>query len=354
MRHLALTVDYELFGNGTGDVVQHVTGPTERMAALCRQHSVPLTVFFEAEEYLAFERHAEELKRSWGHDPARLIREQLAALAGQGHDIQLHLHPQWVGARFENGGWVLRPDQETVDGLFASQEEVTAYIGERKAVIERLVAPSAPGRTVRAYRAGAFAAQPGRKLLSALAHHGIVIDSSVVNGLQRKDDHVCLDYRKVPAGRQLWRVREDVAVEDRTGPLWEVPIHSVPRRRFQQATFSRLKAKFSKNVPREQQRRMVQQLGVGRGLLPMLRFLLQRVPIKLDFHNLSPRTLLRWIKAAPADPSAPLDVLVLIGHTKEHLNDRAFGEFLAWVKREPGLEVVSLDRLADLLATART
>ncbi len=120
-RQIVLTVDYEIFGNGSGDVRQHIVEPAERMARICeRLWIAPLTIFFEAEEYLAFERHAAELETSLGYDPAALIREQVASLVRRGHQFQLHLHPQWYGARFQDDRWLLRPEMETVDQLFES------------------------------------------------------------------------------------------------------------------------------------------------------------------------------------------------------------------------------------------
>jgi hypothetical protein len=101
-RHLVITVAYEVFGNGTGDVRQHVVEPMERMARVADEFGLPITIFFEAEEYLAFARHADVLKQALGYDPAQLMREQCVALARRGHDLQLHLHPQWAGA--ELGG----------------------------------------------------------------------------------------------------------------------------------------------------------------------------------------------------------------------------------------------------------
>src|SRR5438094_470598 len=71
--------------------------------------------------------------------------------------------------------WVLDRERRTVDDLFETQEETNAYIKERKDVLEEIT-----GKPVRAYRAGAFSAQPGQKLLRALAANGILIDSSVV------------------------------------------------------------------------------------------------------------------------------------------------------------------------------
>jgi len=349
-RHVVLSVDYEIFGNGEGDVRQHVTDPTERMAKLCEKYGAPLTVFFEVEEYLAFEKFRDALVVDLGYDPAALIRQQIIDLARRGHDIQLHLHPQWYRADYRNGKWILERDSMTVDSLFETQEATDKFIGERKAVIEKMLAQAGgKQQKVTVYRAGAFSAQPGTRLLPALAKNGFVIDSSVVKGLvQPKGYGSGLDYRKAPSDKEPWRVSRDVIEVDAAGPIWEVPIYSRMRRRFQQLTVRRLRAKFSKNIPKAQRADMVQKLGVKKNPISIAKFLAQPIPIKLDFHNQSPRTLVGWIKSAPAAKS-DLDVVVLIGHTKEHTDDVAFDKFLALAKAAGGLKVSGFGEIAELL-----
>ncbi len=349
-RKLLLTVDYEIFGNGTGDVRRHVVVPAGRMAEACERHGMPLTVFFEVEEFVAFRREKRILRRHCGYDPAEEIHRQAVELAGRGHDLQLHLHPEWVGSGFERGRWRLNRSRATVDSLFASDEETADYLRERKAVVDELRAAAGLSRPATCYRAGAFCAQPGRKLLRGLAANGIVVDSSLVRGLVRSDDRAQLDFRAAPEGRRHWRVSEDVAVEDPSGPVVEVPIHSRMARRIHQFTPRRLLAKFSRSVPDERRREMVDQLGIGRSPADVLRFLGRPVPIKLDFHNMSPSRMLRWIREAPAPPPGDMDVIVLIGHTKEHRDHRGFEAFLSGVAADPDLEVISMDALAQALS----
>jgi hypothetical protein len=353
-RHIVLSVDYEIFGNGEGDVRQHVTGPTERMARLCEKYGAPLTVFFEVEEYLAFEKHRDALKKMLGYDPAAEIRQQIIALAEAGHDIQLHLHPQWHRADFRDGKWRLQPEKTTVDSLFATQEETTNYIAERKEVIEKMLAEAGKQQKVTVYRAGAFSAQPATKLLPALAKNGFVIDSSVVKGLVQNKAPANLDYRNAPSAKDPWRVSREVIERDPAGPIWEVPIYSKMRRRFRQITLRRLRAKFSKNIPKAQQYDMVNKLGVSKNPIAMLKFLLQPFPTKLDFHNQSPNTLYNWIKSAPASENGGPDVVVLIGHTKEHTDDVAFGKFLALVAADKSIKVSGFGEIAHLLAPRET
>ena len=169
------------------------------------------------EEFLQFEQHATELRSTRGYDPAQEMRCQAVELARRGHDIQLHLHPQWHRARYDGSNWKLENSCLTLDTLFETQEETTEFIRDRRSALETI-----SGKPVVAYRAGGFAAQPGTKLLRALDASGFAIESSVVRGLYFEKP--CrLDYRDAPEGRRLWRVSDAVDREDPAGGLWEAP-----------------------------------------------------------------------------------------------------------------------------------
>jgi hypothetical protein len=352
MTYLLLTVDYEIFGNGTGDVRRHMVEPTESMARICEKHGAPLTVFFEAEEYLAFCQYARQLEQLLGYDPARLIRDQVRSLAKRGHDFQLHLHPQWHGARLLNGKWLLRPEMETVDHLFEGAEETSGFIRERKALLEELVGNAA---SVLAYRAGAFSASPGEKLLSALAQNGFQFDSSVVRGLFRQAGDYCLDYRGIRTDKRLWRVRDEVTREDPDGAIWEIPIHSVPVRRYEQITWSRLRAKFSRNVPAAQQKEMVHRFVQPTHPLKTVRTLFEPVPLKLDFHNQTADEFCQTLAtAAPRDDRDAPDVMVAIGHSKEHVDDAGFNRLLGEVMSRGEAKITTFAKISDLLPPAPT
>jgi len=350
MRYLILSVDYEIFGNGAGDVRHHMVEPVERMARVCEKHQMPLTVFFEAEEYAAFERHAPQLRQMLSYDPAGLIREQVSALVRRGHDFQLHLHPQWHGATYESGRWRLRQEQATVDHLFETVEETAAYLGERKRLLEELRAGAARPDPVLAYRAGAFSARPGQRLLAAMVENGFEIESSVVRGLHQPGADYSLDYRDVAIPARMWRVESDVGREAADGPIWEIPIHSELRRRCAQVTWRRLRAKFANHVPQEQRRNNVERFLDPRHPLQVMRSLWEPAPVKLDFHNLSSRQMLRMIRAVDSSPErGPVDVLVLIGHSKEHVEDQTLERFLAAVAADPALRVTTFAEIARLL-----
>ena len=59
---------------------------------------------------------------------------------------------------------------------------------------------------------------------------------------------------------------------------------------------------------------------------------------------------MRYIRSAPPPaPNDPMDVLVLLGHTKEHIDDSAFDRFLQLVSQDSDLQVVGFDAVIDEL-----
>lgn len=347
--YLVLTVDYEIFGNGTGDVYRHVIEPASRLARLGQEYGVPFTFFFEVEEYLKHLEYKDVMKSDLGYDPANLMEEQVRILIKGGHDIQLHIHPQWVGARYVDNKWLLYEKHVTVDDLFSDQVDTTRYISNRKNILESIIKEVDPGRRIKAFRAGGFCAQPGIKLLSALADNKILIESSVVRGLFQNNGSTYINYRTAPL-KKLWRVKDNVSLEDSSGKVYEIPIHSVMRRRFYQFSLNRLKAKFSGNIPRERKKEIINNIGFRKNPFQIARSLWHIVPIKLDFHNLSPGIMIRWIQSAMlSDDVSEKNILVLIGHTKEHINDRPLARFLKAISVNPMIQVVTFDWLAKAL-----
>jgi hypothetical protein len=104
--NLILTLDYELWGDGSGNVFHQIIEPTNRILNICDENKIKITIFFEAIEYLKLKDEWEK-GNSMGYDknPIKAIEAQLQNAALNGHDIQLHIHPQWVNAKYVNDKW---------------------------------------------------------------------------------------------------------------------------------------------------------------------------------------------------------------------------------------------------------
>ncbi|HID44782.1 MAG TPA: hypothetical protein EYP34_03370, partial [Chromatiaceae bacterium] len=91
-------MDYELFGDGSGCLNACVLKPAERMMRIAERLNAPITFFAEVLEFTALS----------AHDHDSRAPDQLRNSLLRGHDVQLHLHPQWHNAtRNPKGDWQL-------------------------------------------------------------------------------------------------------------------------------------------------------------------------------------------------------------------------------------------------------
>ncbi len=219
---MILTLDYELFGNGSGCLDSCLRQPVDQCLAVASEVSATVALFVDAPEFLAFRQ-----TRCYRAASAR-IEEQLGLAVMNGHAVQLHLHPQWLGADYQDHHWSLSMnkwrigdlDKDTIDGLV-----VTGL-----AYLRTITGDDA--RHCNTFRAGGWAIQPAAQTLSVLAQRGILMDSTVAPGSYNPARGDWYDFRRAPLAA-AWPVMDDicqVSAGDRAA-LMEVPIatHSIGR-----------------------------------------------------------------------------------------------------------------------------
>ena len=47
MINIILTLDYEIFGNGAGDIIRNVVEPTDRILNICDRYGAKMTIMFK-------------------------------------------------------------------------------------------------------------------------------------------------------------------------------------------------------------------------------------------------------------------------------------------------------------------
>ncbi len=221
--HLALTDDWELRGNGTGDVREIQLRPLRRIVEIYKRHGARGTVNAEVMQQLTFRRlqdaHPElrELADEWD--------EHLRAAHRAGHDVQLHLHPQWAGARYDAGRWHLPGDWSI---LKHDPEDAYRMLAEGKEYLENLLRPVSPSYRCVSFRAGASAIAPSPFILSTLARLGLVFDMSIVGGMRVHTKNLQLDFTDAEETFLPFYPRMDDArrVSDKPEPIVCVPIFS--------------------------------------------------------------------------------------------------------------------------------
>ena len=148
------------------------------------RYGIPLTFFVEVLN-----------KYYFGEDETREVCEYIL---GRGHDVQLHLHPNYLNFREENPG-----AQRYRDNMSAySLEEQSALIAEGKELLTRYC-----GRAPVAFRAGNYGADANT--LKALKANSILMDSSYNAAFSKH-------------GRRIHTEQLNDAVE--IDGVWELPI----------------------------------------------------------------------------------------------------------------------------------
>ena len=190
MIYLALTHDWELRGDGSGDIEAIQFAPMRRLLKLYEKFAARTTFLpdvLQQVTFRKFEAKHPELKSfadSWDEHALEAFR--------QGHDVQLHLHSQWSDAGYEDGRWQLRGDWSL---LKYDRKLAAAMLAESKSYLEKLMRPVNPDYRCVAFRASALALAPSPHLLSSLAALGIEIDTSVAAGVYLNNETLRLDYR---------------------------------------------------------------------------------------------------------------------------------------------------------------
>lgn len=214
--HLILTVDYELFGNGSGDIEHCLVNPADTMVSIADKFGAKLTFFVETMEFVAMEQEPALV------DEVGRVRQQLIEVMNGGrHDVQLHLHPQWASATYlDKVGWDLDMSKWRIGDI--GYDNVSEYLKSGKQWLDELLIPFFPGYKCLAFRAGGWCIQPSEIVVDNLLRNDFKIESTVAPGFHNVSKGEWSDFRKAP-DEPYWRVEKDICQRAEDGIL-EVPI----------------------------------------------------------------------------------------------------------------------------------
>ena len=145
----------------------------------------------------------------YDRNPAEAMANQIRKAYQLGHDIQLHLHPQWIDAKYEKGEWLLNmkfwrlpevPDK--------ANEEISMGLGDLirkgKEDLEDILQPINPDYQCNVLRAGGYNIDPSERLLTILKENEFVADSSIYYGGKAESELSSYDYTKVQSDVPYW------------------------------------------------------------------------------------------------------------------------------------------------------
>ena len=314
------TIDYEIYGNGQGSLKELIYEPTQKLLGIFDKAKAKIVVFVEVSEL-------EQIEASGTDSTINDVKYQVQELYRQGHEIALHLHPQWYNARWKNGNWELDYSEYNLCAL--PQKRIFQIIDRSIAYLRNIT--GATDFTPFSFRAGNWLFQPTQTLANALAEQGIRVDSSVFKGgLQHQHK---LDYRLSLRNGHYWRFSDDVNVHDHKGALLELPIHTQIVPTWKIFTTKRVGLQ-RKTAPAS---RTNKNHDGGKKLQRLMDFMRFRYPLKLDFCRMTINELTRMmdtvIKEDQQDPTI-FRPIVAIGHTKDLVDFETVKSFLSYLDQK--------------------
>lgn len=323
MISLLFTLDYELYGDGSGDIDRHIIAPTKRWLAISNRQGAKVTIFAEVAEILAMKSgklHTEKVQR---------IEEQLQGALNEGHDIQLHIHPQWFGAQKTSRGWDLNYTQASIAKLPYRQS--LSYLRECRDYLETLLGEVDPEYRCTAFRAGYWCMQPSENILKALQAAGLQSDTSVFKWGLNNGAYVSYDYQKAHSSFEPWYVDgNDInKVSKNAAGILEVPIYT--ERVRLPAMLSAKRILLKKKMMQESRTTKLKTTHQNR-LRKIYDLIVNYHPKKFDFCKLNFYEMRRMLEnVIRIDAEAKTIPVCAIGHSKDFLIQKDYARLLNYV-----------------------
>jgi hypothetical protein len=218
--YLAFVDDWELSGNGSGDVRELQFRPMRELVKIFNAHGLHGSFNAEVMQQLTFRKFGDEYPelKALADEWDSVVQETFR----QGHDIQLHIHPQWKNAQYADGQWRLTADWSILN---YDAEEAYRMIAAGKEYLEKLLRPIAPDYRCISFRSGSWCIAPSPHMLNLLVRLGIIFDMSIVGGVRYETRNINLDYTNceedfLPYYPVMWDARK---VSSQTEPLICIP-----------------------------------------------------------------------------------------------------------------------------------
>lgn len=213
-----LTLDYELFlGEKTGSVHNCLLSPMSQLLKEVASLNVGFTIFVDA----AYLYMLETNRRKYAslEDDYVTICNHIRSLQELGHDIQLHIHPQWYFSEYDGKEWKL--DTKHYKLCDVEEKLMTDLFVKSKNLLDSII-----GKETIAFRAGGFSAQPTKLLGGLFDVSGLRIDTSVCPGTLYDSDSQKYDYTNVPL-KSAYHFSNDICQENTNGGFLEIPISMI-------------------------------------------------------------------------------------------------------------------------------
>lgn len=211
-----LTLDYELFlGHKTGSIDACILQPMERLLEIADKHGIKMVVFVDAAYLLRLKQLSN--KNTYAADCYNKVVENIQWLDKNGHDVEMHFHPQWLYSNIQGESWEMDFEHYKLSDV-PNVEEV--FLEAKKLLDGLLKEPCI------AYRAGGYSLETYTNYPALFKKASIVCDSSVLRGHQSFTKYQYFDYSVTPSNH-LYRFESNLCREQSDGTFLEASISGI-------------------------------------------------------------------------------------------------------------------------------
>lgn len=225
MIQIIMTLDYEIFGDGSGIVNREQIIPVNQLLDIFEQYGAKLTLFFEYGQYFGYEKFANE-NNSFKSDN-ELIKNQIIDTVKRGHDVQFHYHPTWYNVVYKNNE--IKLDTRLFDISDLEENQIEEVVSSGKEFLENLLKPIDSSYTCNSFRAGAWSMKEPKKVLPIFKKYGFKCDSSVAPNAKFDSAYGKFDYTKASKNFGYWHIDTDtdsLIEESSKKEFIELPIYT--------------------------------------------------------------------------------------------------------------------------------
>ena len=173
------TIDYEIFlGKNFLSADEVLFTPTDKLLKLWKDYNINGTFF---PDICSVWQH----KKYGINNYVKVFESQMKQAVIEGHDIQLHLHPEWLSSYFSNGYWHFKEKTSSLNDLEFNNnigDSAPSLISRAKQYLEDLICSTQNEYKCFIFRAGGWLIQPGINIIPSLLEYNINVDSSVIPG----------------------------------------------------------------------------------------------------------------------------------------------------------------------------
>jgi glycosyltransferase involved in cell wall biosynthesis len=314
---LITSLDYELFGDGTGIVEREQIFPTNHLKNIVSLYGAKLTILFEYGQFKAFEAN-KHINDVFEISNAKTMA-QLVDLVKSGHDVQLHYHAQWYKALYNPNIQAFDVNLNHVDFTSLEYPTMVEILKEGKKFLEDLLIPVNSNYKCIGFRSGSWAVSDEPKLVKALKECGFHADSSVVPNAKFESEQVTFKYEKCPHNYKYWMVDNFISKQSNSlkTNFFEIPPYTI-KTFFAFLKYFNSKYFLSKNIVQRLYSTKICERNFS--IWKKLYKILSRDYYMADINTMSYQTLIAMVERAIYDMNTSetdsIIPLMFIGHPK--------------------------------------